>query len=126
MGITPLVSSSEVTQLCFDKRLTQDFFRKAGVAAPAILDPRSVLADQKISYPLFLKPACGSSSVGATRIDNRRQLEFFLNCTPDPVLQEFWRAKSTPLISWPTSRGECAAWSPDSGSRPGPGRSVKA
>jgi len=88
-GITPLVSSSEVTQLCFDKRLTHNFFRSAGMATPGILDPRSVLADPKASYPFFLKPACGSSSVGATRIDNRRQLEFFLNCTPDPVLQEF-------------------------------------
>ncbi len=88
-GITPLVSSSEVTQLSYNKRLTQDFFRKAGMATPGILDPRTVLTDPKASYPFFLKPACGSSSVGATRIDNRRQLEFFLNCTPDPVLQEF-------------------------------------
>ena len=88
-GITPLVSSSEVTQLSYDKRLTESFFRKAGMATPGILDPRTVLTDPKASYPFFLKPACGSSSVGATRIDNRRQLEFFLNCTPDPVLQEF-------------------------------------
>ena len=88
-GFTTLVSSPEVTQLCFDKHLTQDFFRKAEIAAPAVLDLGSVLDDQMISYPLFLKPAFGSSSIGATRIDNRRQLDFFLNCTPDPVLQEF-------------------------------------
>ena len=88
-GITPLVSSSEVTQLCFDKRLTHNFFRKAGVATPAILDPRAVLSEPKGSYPFFLKPACGSSSNGCTRIDNPRQLVFFLESIPDPVLQEF-------------------------------------
>ena len=88
-GITPLVSSSEVTQLSHDKRLTQSFFRSAGVATPRILDPRSVLTDPKASYPFFLKPACGSSSVGASRIDNPRQLEFLLDCAHDPVLQEF-------------------------------------
>jgi len=88
-GITPLISSSEVTQLCFDKRLTHNFFRKAGVATPAILDPRAVLSEPKGNYPFFLKPACGSSSDGATRIDNPRQLEFFLESIPAPVLQEF-------------------------------------
>ena len=62
---------------------------EGGNGNPRILDPRTVLTDPKVIYPFFLKPACGSSSVGATRIDNRRQLEFFLSCTPDPVLQEF-------------------------------------
>ena len=66
-----------------------NFFRSAGVATPGILDPRTVLTDPKASYPFFLKPACGISSDGATRIDSRRELEFSLGCIPDPVLQEF-------------------------------------
>jgi len=88
-GVTPLVSSANVTELCFDKRLTHNFFRNVGLATPAILDHLAVLTDPSVSYPLFLKPACGSSSDGATRIDNPRQLEFFLRSMPDPVLQEF-------------------------------------
>lgn len=47
------------------------------------------MSETKSSYPFFLKPACGSASGGATQIDNPRQLEFFLESIPDPVLQEF-------------------------------------
>ena len=69
-GITPLIFSilRSPSFVLRTGRLTESFFRKAGMATPGgILDPRTVLTDPKASYPFFLKPACGSSSVGATR-----------------------------------------------------------
>lgn len=89
MGVTVLVSSEETNEICFNKRKTHDFFRRAGVDIPQIFDPQKILADPKAEYPFLLKPANGSSSVGVTKINNARELEFFKDYIKDPILQEF-------------------------------------
>ncbi|WP_406699022.1 ATP-grasp domain-containing protein [Singulisphaera sp. Ch08] len=87
-GTTLLVSSPEVAGLCLDKRVTYEFFRRKGIPTPAILDPQAILADPRADYPFLLKPATGSSSQGVTRIENARQLEFFLDYIKNPIVQE--------------------------------------
>ena len=87
-GTTLLVSSPEASQICLDKRETHDFFRKAGIPTPAILDPRAILDNPDAAYPFLLKPARGSASAGVTVVRNARELEFFLDYVPDPIVQE--------------------------------------
>lgn len=87
-GTLPLVSTPEVNRICLDKRLTHDFFRGSGILTPALFDPDTILADPTAKYPYMFKPACGSASVGVTRIENARQLEFFAKHVPDAILQE--------------------------------------
>jgi carbamoyl-phosphate synthase large subunit len=46
-----------------------------------------------LQYPLFLKPRIGRGSVGAFAIHNERELRFFLEYVPDPIVQEFLQGK---------------------------------
>ncbi|MFZ3172015.1 MAG: ATP-grasp domain-containing protein [Carboxydocellales bacterium] len=87
-GVTVLVSSKETNEICFDKRKTHDFFLRAGVQTPRILDPEKILSDPVAEYPFLLKPARGSSSIGVTKINNAKELDFFKEYVPEPIIQE--------------------------------------
>jgi carbamoyl-phosphate synthase large subunit len=87
-GITLLSSSTEVNEICLDKRLTAAFFAREGFDAPRIVDGPSLLGDAAARYPFFLKPSDGSCSVGATRINNRDELAFFMSYVPNALVQE--------------------------------------
>ncbi|MDR3572612.1 MAG: ATP-grasp domain-containing protein [Anaerolineaceae bacterium] len=89
MGVTVLVSSPEANRICFDKRNTYQFFKSIGMGTAAIYDPEALLRDSETKYPLFLKPADGSCSIGATKINNARELEFFKNYIPNCIVQEY-------------------------------------
>lgn len=89
MGVAPLVSSPDVNRICIDKRNTYAFFKAAGIATPEIIDPQRVFSCAADAYPVFLKPARGSSSVGATKIDDADELAFYLRHVPDAIVQEF-------------------------------------
>jgi carbamoyl-phosphate synthase large subunit len=87
-GTRLLVSSPEANEICFDKRVTSGFFRRAGVFTPELLDPAKILADDAAPYPFLLKPAKGSSSIGVIKIRNREELRFFVGYIEEPILQE--------------------------------------
>ncbi len=86
IGVRALVSSPEVISICFDKRRTRDFFLSIGEPTPEILEPSEAIGRGR--FPLFVKPAEGSASVGARRVNDARELEFFVEHTPNPVVQE--------------------------------------
>jgi carbamoyl-phosphate synthase large subunit len=88
LGVTLLVCSPEVNEICFDKRNTYQFFRDIRVNTPKVLDPELLLNDPNSKYPFFLKPATGSSSKGATIIHNARELDFFKDYIADAIIQE--------------------------------------
>ncbi|HEY4859585.1 MAG TPA: ATP-grasp domain-containing protein [Xanthobacteraceae bacterium] len=88
-GVELLVSSTEVNELCLDKQRTCKFFERIGVDTPRILDVPTLLGDANAGYPFFLKPADGSCSGGATRIDTREQLAFYSQHTRNAIVQEF-------------------------------------
>jgi carbamoyl-phosphate synthase large subunit len=78
--------SPEAAALACDKWRTYEFFRKLG-----LLTPRSWLADlavHSVPYPLFIKPRFGNGGTGAYKVENPRELEFFLNYVPQPIVQE--------------------------------------
>lgn len=89
LGATLLVSSPETTEICLDKRRTWEFFFRASIPTPAILDPVQLLGDPQAHFPVFLKPAAGSGSQGAVRIDDARELAYYLETAADPIVQEF-------------------------------------
>jgi len=88
MGIQVAVSSERTGLLCNDKYATAQFLLDRSIPfartwLPAELDiPR-------LQYPLFLKPRSGRGSVGAFTINTERELRFFLEYVPNPIVQEF-------------------------------------
>lgn len=88
IGVTVLVSSPLVNEICFDKRKTAQFFLEAGFDIPKEYDIQEVLNQVNAVYPYLIKPAAGSSSVGVYKINNKKELQFFAEYLTDPVLQE--------------------------------------
>ena len=96
-GITLVVSSPATTELSLDKRTTRDFFLAHGFDTPRVLEAAAILADPSAKYPFFLKPADGSCSVGATRIDDAEALAFHARHTANAMVQEFVRGEEYTL-----------------------------
>lgn len=67
-GIELLVSDFSLVKVFRDKRLTNQFFLENGFKLPALLDR------QNLTFPLFIKPIDGSSSVNTFKINNEGQL----------------------------------------------------
>jgi carbamoyl-phosphate synthase large subunit len=87
MGTRVAVSDAFVTSLCNDKYAACAYLRDRGIAAAESYLPDTLPDD--LRFPLFVKPRFGRGSVGAFRVDDRRQLDFFLSYVPGPVIQEY-------------------------------------
>lgn len=70
-----------------DKWLTTQFFRELRLPTPQSWLP-DTLDLAAVSYPLFIKPRQGSAAKHTFRVNNRRELDFFLDYVPDPIIQE--------------------------------------
>jgi len=63
-GICLLVSSPEVNRICYDKFQTAEFFHSHGISHPRSYRLEDLRADPSL-FPVFIKSAMGSASVGA-------------------------------------------------------------
>lgn len=86
-GVRVVVSPEETTRACNDKYETCRALRAAGVAAAASYLPGRVPAPAAL--PLFIKPRFGRGGVGAVVARTPRELAFFLDYVPDPIVQEY-------------------------------------
>ena len=83
-----LVSRAEVIKICRDKYNTQEFFEKNGFGMPRLINKEDI-KNKNYKFPLFIKPLNGSSSINTFKVNNDRELEFFLDYVPEPIVQEF-------------------------------------
>jgi carbamoyl-phosphate synthase large subunit len=88
MGVRVAVSGARTGEICNDKRLTSAWLSEKKIPVAATWLP-SELDIPNLRYPLFLKPRCGRGSVGAFPIRDEKELRFFLDYVPDPVVQEY-------------------------------------
>lgn len=80
--------SSEAAAVADDKWLTVQFFKRLGLFTPDTWLPHHINSIQ-VRYPIFIKPRAGSAAKLTFRAEDARELEFFLNYVPDPLIQEF-------------------------------------
>lgn len=97
VGVTLLVSSPETNKICFDKRKTYLFFKEIGVETPELFDQEKILSDDQAKYPFLIKPFDGSCSVGVTKVNNRKELDFFKDYVENAIVQEFITGKEYTL-----------------------------
>jgi len=86
-GVCVMVSPPETTAACNDKLAACQELRRLGVAAAESFLPTEIPASPV--FPLFIKPRYGRGGVGAFPVRNARELAFFLDYVPDPVVQEY-------------------------------------
>jgi carbamoyl-phosphate synthase large subunit len=87
-GTRVAVVSEEAAYLTRDKWLTHQFFVGLGLQTPRSWLPEKLDPGQ-MSYPLFIKPRSGSAGKGSFKIENPRELTFFLEYVPEPIVQEY-------------------------------------
>jgi carbamoyl-phosphate synthase large subunit len=88
-GCHVIVSDLEQVLLTRDKARSVERFRQLGFDAPRVLSPAEVDRLDALRYPVFVKPAHGSSSLGATRADGPDELRYALSRTQQPIVQSF-------------------------------------
>jgi len=88
VGARVLAVSQEAAKTTADKWMTYQFFRRLDVHTP-----RTWLAEEvnyvDFEYPVFIKPRFGSAGKNTFMVCNERELSFFLNYVPDPIVQEY-------------------------------------
>jgi carbamoyl-phosphate synthase large subunit len=86
-GVRVVVSEPEAARICNDKYATYSFFREAGFrVADYSIDLPSLPGD---TWPMFIKPRCGSASAHTHRVADRGELEFYWPRVPDPIVQGY-------------------------------------
>lgn len=81
------ISDLEYIKICRDKFLTQEFFEKNGLGVPKLIKEEDIIK-KEYKFPLFIKPLNGSSSINTFKINNKKELEFFKEYVPNPIIQE--------------------------------------
>ncbi len=88
MGVRVTVSAAETGAICNDRYRSVQFLAQHEIPVPRSWLPHE-LEFGKLSYPLFLKPRLGHGGGGTCFIRGERELRFFLDYLPDPVVQEY-------------------------------------
>ncbi len=87
-GARAVVVPPEGARIAADKWATYQFFRAQGVPAPRSWLPDAARCEVE-RFPVFVKPRFGSASKDTFRANNARELDFFLDYVPDPIVQEY-------------------------------------
>jgi len=86
-GIRVAISPPGTTAICNDKYLTCRTLAARGIEAVETRLPAELPLDP--GFPLFIKPRVGRGGVSAYPVRNARELEFFLDYVPNPVVQTY-------------------------------------
>ncbi|MCA9936768.1 MAG: ATP-grasp domain-containing protein [Ardenticatenaceae bacterium] len=86
VGAQVVVVTPEAAEKTADKWQTTQFFQQLGLPTPQSWLPEH-LPQKDIDYPLFIKPRRGSAAQHTFKVNNRRELDFFLDYVPDPIIQ---------------------------------------
>jgi carbamoyl-phosphate synthase large subunit len=87
-GANVVVVPEEAATIASDKWQTVRFFRNLNLTTPKSWLPEQ-LHSIDADYPLFIKPRNGSASNHAYKVKNEKELKFFLDYVPDPIIQEY-------------------------------------
>ena len=87
-GARVAVAAPEAIELTRDKWRTMQLFRELELATPASWLPDQIRPDE-VRYPLFIKPRGGNGGKNAYRVNDARELAFFLQYVPEPIVQEW-------------------------------------
>jgi carbamoyl-phosphate synthase large subunit len=86
-GTRVVVVPEKASKVTADKLLTFQFFQELGIPTPMCWSAEEAKS-ASLDFPLFIKPRYGSAGEHAFEIRNRRELDFFLEYVPTPIIQE--------------------------------------
>lgn len=83
-----MVSDKDVIRIIRDKFKTHDFLKANGFETPRVITDEDI-KNKNYSFPLFIKPLDGSSSINNFKVNNDEELSFFKKYVNNPIIQEF-------------------------------------
>ena len=93
VGTKMLISAYDKVKLCRDKRYTADYFHSLGLQSPQPFDAVEAYMQAAqtgvASFPAFIKPKDGSSSIDAYKAENAAELSAYAARIPDYIIQPF-------------------------------------
>ena len=93
IGTKVLISRTEKVQICRDKNYTADYFISLGLKSPkpynSIEKYEEELNLKKQSFPAFIKPKDGSSSINAYKVASLEDLKLYAEKIGDYIIQPF-------------------------------------
>ena len=93
MGILVMCPSEKSSKICFDKYEMYKYLRLNNIPTTLtygnLEEFEKALNEQKISFPVFVKPRTGSGSVGARKISNIDDLRSAMKEDRTLIIQEF-------------------------------------
>ncbi len=87
-GVRVAVSSEETGRICNDKYRTYEFAVQNGIETPTTLLPEELDFEQ-LQYPVMVKPRHGRGSIQVFQAWDERQVRFFCDYVPEPIVQDF-------------------------------------
>lgn len=79
IGVSVIVSSQNVIDICFDKYKTHQYVESIGLKSPVTFvdlnEAKVALAKEELHYPLVLKPRWGSGSIGIEFVYDEEDLD---------------------------------------------------
>jgi carbamoyl-phosphate synthase large subunit len=90
-GVLVSISPPETVQMCNDKWETFEFFKSNNIPFPNTYLPETLT--YCMNYPLFIKPRGGRGSVQSYIVKNKKELDFFVDYVPDPLIQDYLHGK---------------------------------
>lgn len=93
VGVIPLCPAPKSAIYCFNKYELFKYLTEKGIRTPLTFHDwnefKAALADGRISFPVFMKPICGSGSVGAHKVYTLEQAQADWNSGEhDYIIQE--------------------------------------
>lgn len=93
VGSTPIISSAEAVAVCLDKYRMYEKLGEMGIPTGRCFlkkeDFLEAVQRGEMTYPVFVKPAKGSASLGISRVDGANELDFYCAQGPDMMIQEY-------------------------------------
>jgi carbamoyl-phosphate synthase large subunit len=90
-GVTVIVPSQAVNQICFDKYQGYEFLSRSGFATPKSYDKLEAAVEDiklgKLEFPLIVKPRFGSGSLNLFKARNLKELDVFFHYAPQMLIQ---------------------------------------
>ena len=93
IGTKVLISCPEKIRICRDKNYTADYFISLGLKSPVPVNTVEKCEEKmktgEMSFPIFIKPKDGSSSINAYKVTNQSDLYLYANKIGDYIIQPY-------------------------------------
>jgi carbamoyl-phosphate synthase large subunit len=87
-GARVVVVPEWASRVAMDKLLTYEFFSDLKIPTPLCWTPQEIDSTD-LEFPVFIKPRFGSAGEHTYKVRNKRELDFFVDYVPEPIIQEY-------------------------------------